>query len=225
MANFKLVISDPKDKKAYQVEVDQKASALVGRKIGDTFDGGIAGLHGYKLQITGGSDQQGFPMRKDVEGQGRKKILLAFGPGFHPRIEGQRKRKYIHGNTISLDIAQLNAKIAEYGKEAAAKLLGKEAKEEKKAEEKAETKKEAKSAEKAGAAPEAGKAAEKRAGEVTEEKKHASGKAAEKPKERPEGSDKAAMDARPETAEKPKAEAKPEKPAEKKAKEGSGEKK
>jgi small subunit ribosomal protein S6e len=134
MTTFKLVISDPKEKKAYQVEVDKRSSALVGKRIGDVFDGGIAGLSGYKLQVTGGSDQQGFPMRGDVEGQGRKKILLAFGPGFHPRMKGQRKRKSVRGNTVSPDLAQVNAKITEYGKEPVAKLLGREKKEEKPAE-------------------------------------------------------------------------------------------
>jgi len=158
MAAMKLVISDPKERKAYQVEVDPRSSALVGRKIGDVVDGGMAGLAGYKLQITGGSDQQGFPMRRDVEGSARKKIVLAFGPGFHPRMEGQRKRKSIRGNAISLDIAQVNAKIVEYGKEPAAKLLGKEAKaeaHEKDAKpEKTAAKPEAKHAEKPEAKPE-----------------------------------------------------------------------
>jgi len=154
MTAFKLVISDPKERKAYQVEVDPRSSALVGKKIGDTVDGGFAGLSGYKLQITGGSDQQGFPMRKDVDGSGRKKIVLAYGPGFHPRMEGQRKRKNIRGNAISLDIAQINAKIVEYGKEPAAKLLGKEPKADAK-QEKAEAKPETKHAEKPEIKPEA----------------------------------------------------------------------
>lgn len=140
MTSFKLVISDPKEKNAYQVEVDKKASALVGKKIGDTFDGGIAKLNGYKLEVTGGSDQQGFPMRKDIDGQVRKRVLLSFGPGFHPRMKGQRKRKSIRGNTISLQITQINAKIVGYGKEPISKLLGgakpKEGKEEAKPEEK-----------------------------------------------------------------------------------------
>lgn len=124
MANFKIVISDPKTKKAYQKEVDQSASGLIGRKIGDVVDGSFLGLPGYKLEITGGSDNQGFPMRKDVEGTARKKIILSQPPGFHPERKGQRKRKSVRGNTISAEISQVNTKVVEYGKKPLSELLG-----------------------------------------------------------------------------------------------------
>ena len=40
MAVFKFVVSDPETRKAYQVEVDQqKAVGLVGKKIGEKFNG------------------------------------------------------------------------------------------------------------------------------------------------------------------------------------------
>ena len=84
MANFKIVISDPKTRKAYQKEVDETHSGLAGKKLGDMVSGSSLGLVGYELEITGGSDKQGFPMRRDVEGTVRKKILIALPPGFHP---------------------------------------------------------------------------------------------------------------------------------------------
>ncbi len=148
--NFKLVISDPKSKKAYQKEMDQKQTGLIGKKIGDKISGNPLGLTGYEVEIMGGSDRQGFPMRSDVEGIVRKKVLLSLPPGFHPKLRGQRKRKSVRGNTISQEISQINVKVVTYGKENLDKLLGakpkpKEAKkEEVKPEAKAEEKKEEK---------------------------------------------------------------------------------
>jgi len=122
--NFKLVISDPKSKKAYQKETDQKQTGLIGKKIGEKVSGNSLGLSGYELEITGGSDRQGFPMRRDVEGLMRKRILLSLPPGFHPKLRGQRKRKSVRGNTISAQISQVNLKVVTYGKENLDKLLG-----------------------------------------------------------------------------------------------------
>jgi len=108
---FKICIGDPKTKKTYQVE--KEAVSLIGVKIGQKFDGGMIGLDGFTLQVTGGSDKEGFPMRKEVDGPLRKKLLLTGNPGFNPRFGGERKRKYIRGNQISDDIAQVNCKIVE----------------------------------------------------------------------------------------------------------------
>ena len=141
MANFKIVVSDSKSRKAYQKEVDQNASGLVGKKIGSKVSGDFLGLQGYELEITGGSDSDGFPMRGDVEGAARKKVLLSSGTGFHPRVRGQRKRKSVRGNTISADVSQINTKVLKYGGQPIEKLLGAK-KEEKKPEEKPEPKKE-----------------------------------------------------------------------------------
>ena len=143
MANFKVVLSDPKSRKAYQKEVDQSASGLLGKKVGETVPAGPLGLEGYTIQITGGSDKDGFPMRRDVEGSARKKIILSHPPGFHPERRGQRKRKSFRGNTIATDIVQINTKILEYGKKSIEDLLGV-----KKAEKKDEKPKEDKKAEK-----------------------------------------------------------------------------
>jgi small subunit ribosomal protein S6e len=134
--NFKLVISDPKSKKAYQKEIDQKQSGLAGRKIGEKVPGNPLGLPGYELEITGGSDRQGFPMRSDVDGFARKRILLSMPPGFHPRLRGQRKRKSVRGNAISPETSQVNMKVVSYGKDSLEKLLGVKGKPEEKKEEK-----------------------------------------------------------------------------------------
>ena len=129
MANFKIVISDPKARKAYQKELDQGQAGLLGKKIGDKFQGSHLGLAGFELEVTGGSDKEGFPMRRDVEGPGRKKILLSHGPGFHPVSRGRRKRKSICGNTVSPSISQINVKIISYGQKSVEESLGMKAKE------------------------------------------------------------------------------------------------
>ncbi len=98
--------------KAWTVVVsDPAASSLVGLRIGEEFDGGIVGLPGLRLEIRGGSDNSGFPMRPDVHGGVKKRVLISGPPGFHPREKGERRRKMVRGNTITADIVQVNAKI------------------------------------------------------------------------------------------------------------------
>lgn len=131
MANFKLVISDPKTGKSIQKEVkDDMAKPLIGLKIKDTIKGEVFDLSGYEFQITGGSDHCGFPMRWDVAGVGRKKIYAVRGVGVVPYYKftkkGERKirrkahgvklRKNVCGNTIHAKTAQINLKILKYGK-------------------------------------------------------------------------------------------------------------
>src|SRR6266571_4763955 len=78
MAEFKAVIADPKTGKAYKKDITgHYANALIGKKIGEDLDGLYVGLPGYKLQITGGSDKDGFPMRSDLPGPRRKRLLLS----------------------------------------------------------------------------------------------------------------------------------------------------
>jgi small subunit ribosomal protein S6e len=113
MAQFKLVLSDPKTGKSEVHELkDSNAQLLVGRKIGEDIDGTPMGLRG-KMVITGGSDKAGFPMRGDVQGGGKKYVLLTRGVGLNTEVEGGKKRKLVRGNTISEEIYQVNAKMAE----------------------------------------------------------------------------------------------------------------
>jgi small subunit ribosomal protein S6e len=135
MANFKIVVSDPKSKKAFQKEIEQKASGFMGKRIGDKVKGDPIGLGGYEFQVTGGSDSQGFPMRRDVDGIGRKRVLLSRGTGFRTKIRGKRKRKSIRGNTISAAVSQINVKILTYGSKPLEELIGKTEKKEKLSEE------------------------------------------------------------------------------------------
>ncbi|TLZ48512.1 MAG: 30S ribosomal protein S6e [Methanobacteriota archaeon] len=116
MVEFKAVINDPKAGKSYNRAISGNlASQLVGKKIGDEVDGLFVSLPGYKLQITGGSDKDGFPMRADLTGPRRRGVLVSGGVGFHPTRHGMRKRKSLRGSAISPDILQVNLKITTRG--------------------------------------------------------------------------------------------------------------
>lgn len=122
---FKLIISQ--GEKSHQMEVEAAESKkLVGMKIGTEFDASTVGLQGYTLRITGGSDKNGFPMKKDVEGPRRIKSLLSGGVGFKPRRKGQRRRKTVRGNTISDDIVQINTIVVKKGSKSIEDLLASE---------------------------------------------------------------------------------------------------
>ena len=126
MAVFKFVLADPKTRKSYKLELDQdKAAGLVGKKIGDKFNGDLISLSGYEIVITGGTDKDGFPMHHQVHGMVRKKIVLSDPPCFHPKTNGMRKRKMVAGNTISKNITQVNCKIIKEGSKKLEELLGK----------------------------------------------------------------------------------------------------
>ncbi len=94
---------------------DEQQNAVEGLSVGDTFDGSAVGLDGYKLKITGGSDEDGFPMKQQLQGTGRKKILIDGGLGVNGLEKGERQRKSLRGNTVAEDIAQLNCGVLEAG--------------------------------------------------------------------------------------------------------------
>ncbi|MFW9800379.1 MAG: 30S ribosomal protein S6e [Candidatus Thorarchaeota archaeon] len=113
---FKLVISDPEEGKAIQYELDDaKTNALVGKRVGEIVEGDMLGLPGYKLKITGGSDKSGFPIRPDVHGSGKKRVLIRGPPGFRPAKKGMAKRKTVRGSELSPDISQVNMRVEERG--------------------------------------------------------------------------------------------------------------
>jgi small subunit ribosomal protein S6e len=127
MVEFKTIIADPRSGKTYQWDVTgHHANSLVGKRIGDEVDGIFVNLPGYKLVVTGGSDKDGFPMRKDIPGPRRKKVLITEGVGFHPKDKGVRKRVTIRGNTISPDTVQINMKITVHGSKSIEDLLKEE---------------------------------------------------------------------------------------------------
>ena len=118
---FKVVVSEKAE--SYQIEVDE-TKALNGLVIGDEFDGGVIGLDGYTLKITGGSDKNGFTMKKDVPGTRRIQSLLTGGTGYHPKSDGVKRRKTVRGNTIADDIVQINTVVTQAGSKSIADIIG-----------------------------------------------------------------------------------------------------
>ena len=110
MANFKLTISDIKGKSLSKELKDSDANPLLGLQLGNETDATVVGLTG-KLKLTGGSDKSGVPMRNDVHGAARKRVLLSKGVGLPDAKTGDRARKLIRGNTISEEIYQINCRF------------------------------------------------------------------------------------------------------------------
>ena len=77
LAQFKLVISDPKGKSITQDLKDRAAQPLLGSRIGGVVDSSVVGIAGGKIKITGGSDKSGTPMRSDVHVSRSVELLLA----------------------------------------------------------------------------------------------------------------------------------------------------
>ena len=121
---FKVVVSEKNE--SYQLEVDTNERQIIGLAIGDELNGDLVGLEGYTLKITGGSDKNGFPMKKDVEGPRRVRSLLTSGVGYKPKVAGVKRRKTLRGNTISDDIVQINTIVAKAGSKSINDILNPE---------------------------------------------------------------------------------------------------
>jgi len=131
MPEFKLTINDVKTGRSFQKTVSGTESDIFrGKKIKDTVDGSSFGMKGYELQVTGGSDSSGFPMRFDIDGQGRKRPLLTRGPCVKIKRKGMKKRKTVVGNSLSASIIQINLKITKYGQKSVNEIFGVEEKKE-----------------------------------------------------------------------------------------------
>ncbi len=113
MAEIKFVVSDPKTGKSYQKTLEE--NPYINKKVGDKVAGAEIGLEGYELQIKGGSDKSGCPIRYDMPGFGKKKVLLASGPCVIGLKKGKRIKKSVVGNLINQDIVQVNLKVLTSG--------------------------------------------------------------------------------------------------------------
>src|SRR4030042_6737779 len=120
MAKFKVIVSDHENGTSKVVELEEaRAVPFIGRRIGEAVDGAVVDLPAHKLQIMGGSDRDGVPMRPNVHGGGRRNVVLSGGVGFNPQDDGERRRKAVRGNVITDEIVQINTKITEKPKKPA----------------------------------------------------------------------------------------------------------
>lgn len=121
---MKVNIGD-KSGKTYKVELEEdKTSLFYGKMIGEEFEGDLIGLSGYTFKITGGSDNSGFPMRKDISGYNKKKVLISGGTGLRNVKKGVRNRKTVRGNTISEEISQINVIVTKEGSQPLSEIIG-----------------------------------------------------------------------------------------------------
>jgi small subunit ribosomal protein S6e len=132
------VVIGLKNGKVVQKELsDSEAESLYGKVLGEEIRGEVLGLSGVVLQITGGSDDSGFPMRKDVAIMPRKRILMTKGVGFRgkhrkQRFEGIRVKRTVAGNFVHAKTHQLNMKCVKGQEVLEPMVVVKEKKEEKK---------------------------------------------------------------------------------------------
>ena len=95
----------------------EDGKVLYGKKLGDSFKGELIDRTGYVFRISGGSNNSGFPMRRDVEGTARRKVLISGGVGLHSRRKGLRRRRSVSGNTIGPSTTQVNIVVEKAGKQ------------------------------------------------------------------------------------------------------------
>ena len=133
--------------RSYNVTVSGNNHAqFLGKRIGDVVDGIFVGegenaLNGYKLEITGGSDKTGTPMRRDLDGGSRQSVLGTASTGYkgHKLVrktkkgqkrtfryvpDGLRRRRNFRGNTVTQDTRQINLKVVEAGNKPLEAIFG-----------------------------------------------------------------------------------------------------
>ncbi|ESP87530.1 30S ribosomal protein S6e [Candidatus Halobonum tyrrellensis] len=111
MAEFMVVAGDETgDTRQFDVD-GQDANRFLGREIGDEVDGTAIGADGLTLELTGGSDTAGRPMRENVPGTSLKELLLDGGVGYTPARDGERKRVTVRGREVSEETVQINARV------------------------------------------------------------------------------------------------------------------
>jgi len=135
---LRLTINDKE--KSYKKIME--TNPLVGKKLGQEFDGKLIEFEGYTFKITGGSDKSGFPMRSDIQGDMRRKALVGSGIGVHLKRKGMKIRKSFAGNTVNENISQINLLIIKKGSKSIENILGIKPEEEKPAEKPLESKQE-----------------------------------------------------------------------------------
>ena len=77
--------------KTFQKELPkEEAEALYMKVLGEEINGELINIPGAKFVISGGSDYTGIPMRRDLDGIKRKRILLSKSIGFKGKLRKKR---------------------------------------------------------------------------------------------------------------------------------------
>ncbi|EHY65250.1 small subunit ribosomal protein S6e [Nematocida ausubeli] len=116
---MKLSIANPERTTQKVIEIEHNVeSALYEKRIMDVIEGEIIAPEwkGFLLQLTGGTDKQGFPMKPGVMTPDRVRLLLKKNDvGFRCTERGLRRRKSVRGDVVSEHIGVLNLKVVKEG--------------------------------------------------------------------------------------------------------------
>ncbi len=125
MAKFQLVLSDPETGQAHiKILEGPQAAPLIGKNIGENVEGNNLGFPNYTFRLTGGTDSDGFPMRPDLPGGRKWRILVKKGGvGYRPKDKTLRRKRTFRGRMISEDIYQVNLKVMEKGETPLVELI------------------------------------------------------------------------------------------------------
>jgi len=122
---FVVAFKDNGLSKAYKVDDEHKWGQVIDLKVGSELDGEkILGeaYKGYTLKISGGTDENGFPMKNGVLKKGRARLLIPPRTcGLRAGREGERKRRSVRGCVVDRDIGCLHFTIVSKG---AAEITG-----------------------------------------------------------------------------------------------------
>jgi len=101
-----------------EIEDENKLRAFYDKRMSSEVDGVNLGdeFKGYVFKVSGGNDNEGFPMKQGVLTSSRVRLLLSKGHScFRERREGERKRKSVRGCIVSSDLAVLNLVVVKKG--------------------------------------------------------------------------------------------------------------
>lgn len=104
--------------KMYNIDDEHKWGKLVDRRMGCEFEGEVLGdeFKGYVFKVTGGTDNDGFPMKQGILIKGRIRLILEpESTGFVCRKEGAHRRKAVRGCIIGTDMSCLSLIIVKKG--------------------------------------------------------------------------------------------------------------
>merc|ERR1712093_238415 len=117
---MKLNMSCPETglQKCISIDEDKKLLPFFDKRMSQEVNGDSLGdeFKGYRFQITGGNDKQGFPMMQGVLSNDRVRLLLKKGSKcYRQRRTGEMKRKSVRGCIVSHDLSVLNLVVVKKG--------------------------------------------------------------------------------------------------------------
>merc|ERR1711976_961112 len=120
LQSMKFNIANPVNgaQKMFNIDDEHKWGKLVDRRMATEFEGEMLGdeFKGYIFKITGGCDNDGFPMKQGILIKGRVRLILEPDSiGFVCRKDGAHRRKAVRGCIIGTDISVLSLVIVKKG--------------------------------------------------------------------------------------------------------------